>query len=134
MKKFIDFINEDVDKKMTAENGSSLRTSIIKHHGGTAVPSFGSNPYADYKRTELEMQKEKTDDLKKHLESYGWKSHTRNLHDIAIKNGIFHMDHPTNSNVHLSVSPYKDTAHNHKAHVTIYSPKKAKRSSLPYYD
>ena len=59
MDSFKKFINEAVDKKMTAENGSSLRSSIIKHHGGVSLKNYnGSNPYADYKQTSLQIPKD----------------------------------------------------------------------------
>lgn len=133
MKSFKELTEET---KAVAENGTALSNHLVKHFDGEKHKNMlGSNPYADYKHTDLSVHKSRTEDLKKHLESHGWKSHTRNLNDSGIKNGTFHMEHPTNKDVHLTVSPNKGTLnHDHLTHVRIYSPKKAKRSNLPYYD
>lgn len=127
MKPFKQFVTEST----TLSTGIGIRNHLVKHFDATPIKSYpgSSNPYADYKETRCHIPHDKVEEIKKHFESHGWTSHTKNLNDSAIKAGIFHMKHPTNDNVHMTIGGF-----NHKKSITIYSPKKAKRSNLPLYD
>lgn len=105
-----------------------VRNFLVKNLDGKAAPNFGSNPYANVQRLEVALPKTAMKQLPDALASIGFVEG-----DDSIKS--YYQDgvdvYVSNTNPDLKV--VFDINDKHRV-VGIVGPKKAKRSTLPYYD
>jgi predicted RNA binding protein YcfA (HicA-like mRNA interferase family) len=117
MKSFKQHISEAAEKPLPSDvTATKLRNAIIKRFGGKTLSNWDSNPYSDTQS--LDAMKVKGKDLIKALEAEGWKD------DSGMRiNGAKSFVKDSNM-----VTIYKTNS------ITVYGKKKAKPSTLPYYD
>jgi hypothetical protein len=137
----IETINERDGKVpvVPSSDTSATKTSnhLKKHFAAEKLPSWGSNPYADFQSIEHKIPAEHGDRLRNELVEQGWKFDNSRINtQDFLKDKTGHYTHDDGGHMvigrlksHLRARsrPVEDT-------VTVYGKKKAKRSDIPYYD
>lgn len=117
MKSFKEHITESVKRALPSDGSATkLRNAIIKRFGGTALKNWDSNPYSDSQY--FDVMKVDTKALVAAFKDEGW------TEDNAMTiNGARHFI-KGESSVIVSKGKF----------IRVFGKKKAKRSTLPYYD
>jgi hypothetical protein len=120
----------NVQSKIIPMISSAVKLSnyIVKHYGATYDKPFGiySNPYSDVQQRDHKISKSNADLLEKHLEQQGWEKKDVSkyyLHDIKANE----FDNKVGGSI--VVVRTKSAIG-----VKVFGKKKAKPSTIPYYD
>jgi hypothetical protein len=119
----------------TVHNAAKVSNAIIKHFGAKKERSYvASNPYADHRSLEHSISHKNLASLHNHLVSNGWEHETNG--DTWDKAAVSHRyTHANGGRIHVTTHTGKGLHGGQPYnHVTVWGDKKAKPSTIPYYD
>ena len=125
----------------TGENARKASNDLVKNFGAERLRRLGSsNPYSDWQDISHRMSKSGVDAMHKHLIANGWshksepqiQTYARKEKKVGTWNSYRHPDGG------MIDHAYTEGKHNMSGkdshHVTVYGKKRAKPTTIPYYD
>jgi len=111
--------------KVSEPTATLIRNLLVKRWGAKAHGQWGnSNPYEDFQQMTCQLDPSKIEDVVKTFESNGWK----------VERNLEYATDPKAVRLLYQGAVVATVTINGKGYVWITGPKKAKQSTLPYYD